>query len=73
MSEKPSFLPFKIPELKSRNMRIGREGFLQRSFSVVPDDFFRIYQYENLLLEVAFQQEQSRAKVFLYTNIDCQK
>jgi hypothetical protein len=73
MSEKPSFLPFKIPELKSRNMRIGKEGFLQRSFSVVPDDFFRIYQYEKLLLEVAFQQEQSRAKVFLYTNIDCQK
>jgi len=73
MSEKPSFLPFEIPELKSRNMRIGKEGILQRSFSVVPDDFFRIFQNENLLLEIAFQQEQPRARVFLHTNMDCQK
>jgi hypothetical protein len=73
MAAKPSFLPFKIPKLKSRNMRIGKEGFLRRSFSTVPDDFFRIYQNETLHLEVQFQQEEIRAKVFLYTNIDCQK
>jgi len=70
---KQSFLPFEIPELTSRNMRIGKEGLLRHSFSVVPDDFFRIYQNENLHLEVEFQQEEARARVFLYTNIDCQK
>jgi glycosidase len=67
------FLPFEIPELKSRNMRIGKEGLLRRSFSVDPDDFFRIYQNDYLHLEVEFQQEDTRAKVFLYTNIDCQE
>ncbi|HYA14462.1 MAG TPA: alpha-amylase family glycosyl hydrolase [Syntrophales bacterium] len=73
MDVESSFLPFKIPELKSRNMRIGRVGLLRRSFSVVPDDFFRIYQNEDLHLEVEFQQEESHVKVFLYTNIDCPK
>ena len=71
MDAKPSFLPFEIPELKSRNMRIGKEGLLRRSFPVVPDEFFRIYQNDDLHLEVEFQQENTRAKVFLYTNIDC--
>ena len=70
---KQSFLPFEIPELTSRNMRIGKEGLLRHSFSVVPDDFFRIYQNEKLHLEVEFQREEARARVFLYTNIDCQK
>lgn len=73
MDVKPSFLPFDIPELKSRNMRIGKEGLLRRSFPVVPDEFFRIYQNDDFLLEVEFQQENTRAKVFLYTNIDCPK
>jgi len=69
-----SFLPpFKIPELISRNMRIGKEGLLRRSFSVVPDDFFRMYQNENLRLEVEFQNKETSAQVFLYTNIDCPK
>jgi hypothetical protein len=71
MDAKPSFFPFEIPELKSRNMRIGKEGLLRRSFPVVPDDFFRIYQNDDLHLEVEFQQQNTRAKVFLYTNIDC--
>jgi len=71
MDAKPSFLPFEIPELKSRNMRIGKEGLLRRSFPVVPDEFFRVYQNDDLHLEVEFQQENNRAKVFLYTNIDC--
>ena len=73
MDTKPSFLPFEIPELKSRNMRIGKEGLLQRSFSVSPDDFFRIYQNEDLHLEVELLKENASAKVFLYTNIDCPK
>ena len=73
MDAESSFLPFKIPELKSRNMRIGKVGLLRRSFSVVPDDFFRIYQNEDLHLEVEFQREEARVKVFLYTNIDCPK
>jgi len=71
MDAKPSFLPFEIPELKSRNIRIGKKGLLRRSFPVVPDEFFRIYQNDDLHLEVEFQQEDTRAKVFLYTNIDC--
>src|SRR5271157_2397390 len=71
MDAKQSFLPFEIPELKSRNMRIGKEGLLRRSFPVVPDEFFRIYQNDDFHLEVEFQQENTRAKVFLYTNIDC--
>jgi hypothetical protein len=52
-------------------MRIGKEGLLRRSFSVAPDDFFRIYQYDTLQLEVEFRQEEARAIVLLYTNIDC--
>ena len=68
-----SVLPFEIPELKSRNMRIGKEGLLRRSFPVTPDEFFRIYQNDDLHLEVEFQQEDTRARVFLYTNIDCQE
>ncbi|MGC9976257.1 MAG: alpha-amylase family glycosyl hydrolase [Syntrophales bacterium] len=73
MDIKPSFLPFEIPELKSRNMRMGKERLLRRSFSIVPDDFFRIYQNDDLHLEVEFQEEDSPTKVFLYTNIDCTK
>jgi Glycogen debranching enzyme, glucanotransferase domain len=70
MDAKPSFLPFEIPELKSRNARIGKEGLLRRSFPIVPDEFFRIYQNDDLHLEVEFQQENTRTKVLLYTNID---
>jgi hypothetical protein len=71
MAPEPSFLPFKIPELKSRNMRIGKEGLFRRSFSVVPGDFCRIYQNDDLQLQVEFQREETRARVCLYTNIDC--
>jgi hypothetical protein len=54
-------------------MRIGKQGLLRRSFSVVPEDFFRLYQNENLHLEVEFRAEAASAKVFLHTNIDCPK
>ena len=73
MDQKPPFLPFEIPKLKSRDMRIGKEGLLRRSFSVVPDDFFRIYQNEDLHLKVEFRRREDHARIFLYTNIDCRK
>jgi len=73
MALNPSFLPFAIPELKSQNMRIGKEGHLRRSFSTDPDDYFRIYQNETLSLEVEFPWEELAAKVVLSTNIDCGK
>ncbi len=71
MAAEPSFLPFTIPELNSRNMRIGREDLLRRSYSVVPDDFIRIRQNETLHLEVEFRQEETPLQVLLHTNIDC--
>ena len=43
---------------------------MRRSFSVIPDDFFRLYQNDRLQLEVEFR-EQVKAVVFLHTNIDC--
>lgn len=71
MDFRNDLLPFPIPELKSRNMRVGEEGVLKRSFSVVPDEFFRLYQKETLTLQVEFQKYYSDAKVMLHTNIDC--
>ena len=52
-------------------MRIGKQGVLRRSFSVVPDDFFRLYQNEELRLDVEFLKNVAAAKIFLHTNIDC--
>ncbi|MDX9746367.1 MAG: alpha-amylase family glycosyl hydrolase [Syntrophales bacterium] len=54
-------------------MRIGREGFLRRSFSVVPEDFCRLYQNDELRLNIEFLEEAAGARVFLHTNIDCPK
>lgn len=54
-------------------MRIGKQGLLRRSFSVVPDDFFRLYRNEELRLDVEFLKETAGIKVFLHTNIDCPK
>ena len=71
MSEKPSFLPFEIPRLNSRNMRIGRKNLLRRSYSVVPDDFVRIRENEILHLEVEFRQGEPAAMVVLHTDMDC--
>ncbi|MDD5476329.1 MAG: alpha-amylase family glycosyl hydrolase, partial [Syntrophales bacterium] len=66
-----SFLPFPVPELKSRNMRIGPRGILKRSFAKGLDDFFRIYEGEYLNLHVEIQaDEYHNALVHLYTNID---
>lgn len=66
-----SFIPFTVPELKSRNMRIGRQGILKRSFPGGPEDFFRLYQGEPLELQVEIRGDDSpNAMVHLYTNMD---
>jgi 1,4-alpha-glucan branching enzyme len=52
-------------------MRVGKEGLLRRSFSTVPDDFFRLYQNDWLHLEVDFREQAKAGLVFLHTNIDC--
>ncbi|OPL15480.1 MAG: hypothetical protein AVO39_08015 [delta proteobacterium MLS_D] len=64
-----SFLPFDIPGFRSRNMRIGQKGLLRRSFPRGQDEFFRIYQDEELTLEVEFQRQEPDASVRLYTNL----
>lgn len=63
------FSRYPIPELRSRNMRIGLEGQLKRSWSVAPNDFFRIYMDEPLKLDLEFSQEMLSPKVMLYTNL----
>ncbi len=68
-----SSLPFKIPVLKSRNMRIGREDVvLRRSYSIVPEDFVRICQNEILHLEVELRHEEASALLFIHSDIDCE-
>ncbi len=59
----------KIPAFKIQNVRISEEGQLLRSWSVVQNDFFRIYCDEPLVLEVEFRNAVNQPKVFLYTNI----
>jgi hypothetical protein len=58
-----------IPSLKSHNMRIAREGQLKRSWSVAPDEFFRIFKDEPLSLEVEFLEAHLAPRVRLYTNL----
>jgi hypothetical protein len=58
-----------IPSLKSHNMRIAREGQLKRSWSVAPDEFFRIFKDEPLSLEVEFLEAHPAPRVRLYTNL----
>lgn len=58
-----------IPSLQSHNMRIAREGQLKRSWSVAPDEFFRIFKDEPLSLEVEFLEEHPSPQVELYTNL----
>jgi hypothetical protein len=66
-----SLFPFPVPELKSRNMRIGPQGILKRSFADGPDDFFRLYQGDPLELRVEIQGYDSpETLVRLYTTMD---
>jgi len=58
-----------IPLLKSRNMRIAREGQHKHSWPTTPGAFFRIYKDEPLFLEVTFQEESPLSRVTLYTNL----
>lgn len=73
MTSDPSFLPFEIPELRSQNMRIGKESHVRRSFSTDPDEYFRMYQGDTLRLEVEFPQEKPETEVVISTNIDCRQ
>lgn len=74
MAEKPAPLIRRpIPQLKSRNMKIGREGQLKRSWPVAPDEFFRIYRDEPLYLEVEFREKHPYPRVVLYTNLLCKE
>lgn len=58
-----------IPALKSRNMKIGREGQLIRSWPVAPGEFFRIYRDEPLHLEAEFRNDHPSPKITLHTNL----
>ena len=58
-----------IPPLKSRNMRIAGERRLKRSWSTIPDEFFRIFKDEPFVLDVTFREVNPGTRVKLYTNL----
>jgi len=58
-----------VPVLRSKDIKLGKEGQIHRSWSVTPGDFFRIYIDEPLYLEVNFREEYPNPKVMLYTDI----
>lgn len=70
MTSTSTFLPFDIPELASRNMRIGEQGLIRRCFPDDREGYFRLYQGEVLTLEVSFERDEPGAVVQLYTNLD---
>ncbi len=64
-----SLIRREIPALKSRDMRIAREQQMKRSWSIAPDEFFRIFQDEPFRLEVTFTEVNPSARVKLYSNL----
>lgn len=68
--ETSAFLPFAVPELRSRNMRIGKEGLYRLYFPAGQNGFFRLYEQDLLSLGLEFHGEEPRALVHLYTNLD---
>lgn len=58
-----------IPELNPRNIRIGREGQLKRSYPVAPGEYFRIALDEPLVLEIEFLVPAVDSRVVLYSNL----
>jgi hypothetical protein len=58
-----------VPVLRSKDIKLGKEGQIFRSWSVTPGEFFRIYKDEPLYLEVNFRDEYPNPKVVLYTDI----
>ncbi|MBL8027379.1 MAG: hypothetical protein JNL74_13245 [Fibrobacteres bacterium] len=58
-----------IPVLNSKDIKLGKEGQIYRSWSVTPGDFFRIYKDEPLYLEVNFREDLKAPKVVLYTDM----
>lgn len=58
-----------VPALRSKDIKLGKEGQIFRSWSVTPGDFFRIYKDEPLYLEVNFREDLKAPKVVLYTDM----
>ncbi|OGJ93761.1 MAG: hypothetical protein A2350_08555 [Candidatus Raymondbacteria bacterium RifOxyB12_full_50_8] len=58
-----------VPALKARNIRIGSQGQLKRSWPVAPGAFFRIYQDEPLTLECSFTKKMRAPRVTLRTDL----
>jgi len=65
----PAILRREIPPLKSRNMRIAKEGKHKHSWVTTPGAFFRLYKDEPFSLEVTFPEECPSSRVKLYTNL----
>ena len=62
---------YHIPELPARNLQIGKEGILKRSFSTAPGEFIRILKNSFLILEIEFPQAKSAsAAASLYTDFN---
>lgn len=59
-----------VPPLQSRNNRIGKEGRLQRSWSVAPNDYFRLYRDEPLVLNVKTLEPMPDPVFLLNTNLN---
>jgi starch synthase (maltosyl-transferring) len=69
MTPELSIIRMDIPPLKSRNMRIAREGQLKRSWPSAPGEFFRIFRNEPLKLDVTFTEAHPSLRVKLHTDL----
>jgi len=58
-----------LPPLRSRNMRIAREGQVKRSWPSAAGEFFRIFKDEPLSLEVEFNEDNPLSEARLCTNL----
>ncbi len=63
------FVRKKIPQLKSRQSRVGKASVSRRSFPVGPDMFFRVYKDDLLELEIEFLTSSDDLVVVLHTNL----
>lgn len=58
-----------IPVLESRNMRIGSEGQIRRSWPMAPGEFLRLYSDDTLHLDLEFREGTAGARAALCTNL----
>ncbi len=58
-----------VPKLTSTSTKISKEGQLTRSWSVKPDEFFRIYNDQPLTLEISVNKENDKQRIVLYTDL----